>query len=82
MSEIRKQVMAQIITFMQAAEKRGVDPYAATEAAFPSIPTEVVALAYVELGERKTEAWWESIEKTIDGELVERALTAPRVGGR
>ncbi len=75
-SVTRQQVMAHIISFMAEAEQRGLDPWKAAEHAFPSIPGDVVAAAWVELDARKTEAWWQAVEKTIDGELIDRAITS------
>jgi hypothetical protein len=56
------------------AESSGLDPVKAAQAEFTCTPTEVIYGAWLELESRKTEAWWQSIEKTIDGEIVRAAL--------
>ena len=77
MSDVRKQVMAQIVAFMARAEAGGMDPYRAAKHAFPGTPASVLGEACAELDHEHTEAWWQSIEKTIDGEVITRALAMP-----
>lgn len=60
---------------MRDGDYRGVDPWRAAETAFPGTPTDVIAAAWVDYEDRKTEAWWQQVEKTIDGEIIRRALT-------
>lgn len=75
-SEIRKEVMAHIIDFMTEAEQAGRDPYKAAKEAFPGTPDLVLTEAWMELDDRHVEAWWQSIEKTIDGEIITKALAS------
>lgn len=79
MSDIRRQIEAQIISVMEEAEKQGRDALAAAAQAFPGTPEMVLILAAAELDCRRVEAWWQSMEKTIDGEIVRRALAAPHL---
>lgn len=74
--EIKKAVLAQIIEVMDQADKAGVDTWQAAERAFPGTPTDVIAEAWVEFDNAKTEAWWRQVEQTIDGEVVKRAMLA------
>lgn len=74
MSTTRKQVMAQIITVMAEAKARGEDPYRAAERAFPGTPGIVLCEAEDELDHQRTEAWWRTIERTIDGEVIRNAI--------
>lgn len=79
-SDIRKQVLAQIIDVMASADAVGQDTVKAAEFAFPGTPSDVIYAAWVEFESAKTEAWWQTIERTIDSEVIRRAL-APSDGG-
>jgi hypothetical protein len=78
---IREQVMAQIIAAMVEAEENGRDAINAARATFPGTPDGVLYEARAEMDLQQEEAWWQSIEKTIDGEVIRRALGAPEDGG-
>jgi hypothetical protein len=71
-SEIRKQVLERIIEVLRDAEDQG--GISAAAAAFPGTPETVLWEAWCELDYRRTQAWWQAVEKTIDGELVRRAI--------
>jgi hypothetical protein len=81
MSNVRKEVQAHIRKFI--ADRRagmpdgakGLGEFEAVEAAYPGIPYMEVILAQADVDAAEQEAWWQSIEKTIDGEVIERALT-------
>ncbi|WP_020187821.1 hypothetical protein [Methylopila sp. 73B] len=75
--ETKRAVLAQIITVMEAADAQGVDPWMAAEGVYPTVPTDVIAEAWCQFEAAKTDAWWRSMEQTIDGEIVKRALKAP-----
>ncbi len=81
MSDVRKQVMAEIVNFMRDARARGDDAYKAAERNFPGIPSEVVVDAWLTLNDEETEAWWQSVEKTIEVEIIKNALAAPKKDG-
>ena len=74
-SQTRHEVMAEIIKTGRAARNRGADPWKAIEAAYPGIPSDVVADAWVQIEGDATEAWWQTVERTIDGEIIRNALT-------
>lgn len=73
-SEIRRQVMARIIEVGAAASAAGDDPWAAMQTAFPGLPVSVLAEAWVDVDAAETERWWNSVETTIDADLVKRAI--------
>jgi hypothetical protein len=74
--DIRLEVKAQIADTFRAAEAQGNSGWAAVESAFPGIPAEVVAEAWLIVSDEDTAAWWSSVERTIDGELVRTAVAA------
>lgn len=76
-ADIRAEVIETIIDVMVEADAAGHDPWKAAQARWPSTPVDVIATAWVTFGDRKTEAWWQSIERTIDGEVIKRALDKP-----
>lgn len=78
--EIRRQAMASIIEAMAEAEAQGQDAFAAGRRMFSEVPIEIIAEASVEIDARKVEAWWQSVEKTIDGEIIRRAIGGPAEG--
>ncbi|MDF2809894.1 MAG: hypothetical protein K0S56_925 [Microvirga sp.] len=80
-AEIRKQVLAQIIAVMADADEQGRDTVEAAKAAFPGTPEDVIWSAWVEFDNAKTEAWWQQVERTIDGEIIRRALSSRGEGG-
>ncbi len=77
MSDVRKQVMAQIISVMAEAEARGDNGFAAASQAFPGTPKSVLIEASVEVEDARTEAWWRTPERTIDGEVIRYAIAGP-----
>ena len=70
----RKEAMAEIIDTYRTAHARGGDGWRAVETAYPGIPTDVVAAAMVEAESEATEAWWQKVERQIDGEIIRNAL--------
>lgn len=74
MTGTREQVMAHIVGIYRDAQSQGGDGWKAVEAACPGIPAEVVAEAMVIVEGENVEAWWQPVEKTIDGEVISRAL--------
>ena len=73
-NQIRNEVMVEIISVMATATDHGEDGWRAVEAAFPSVPPDVVAEAWVEVTSRQTENWWQTVERTINGEIIRNAL--------
>lgn len=73
-TNIRKQVEAAIIATMAEAEKAGRCPLATAEATYPGTPAMVLGGCYAELQMAQEDAWWEAVERTIDGELIRNAV--------
>lgn len=76
--EIREQVIAQIAQVMAEGEALGRDPMAYAHEKFPGTPTMVMADAWVKFDDQREGAWWDAVEKTIDGEIIRRAIAAPK----
>ncbi|TXN07385.1 hypothetical protein FV222_02470 [Methylobacterium sp. WL103] len=74
-SNIRQQVLTQIIATMEHAIANVCDPMEAGARAFPGTPFEVLCRAELEVEDRRTEAWWRTIERTIDVGGIEPAIT-------
>jgi len=72
--EIREQVIAQIAQVMAEGEAIGHDPMAYAEEKFPGTPMLVMADAWSRFDDAKEQKWWDSVEKTIDGEIIRRAI--------
>lgn len=72
--EIRDQVREQIIDVMVATELDGDDAMDAARRAFPTVPIDPILDAWVEFEHRKTEEWWDKVEKTIDAEIIRKAI--------
>ena len=73
-SQTRTEVMAEVIKTGRSARQRGGDPWKAIETAYPGIPADVVAEAWLQVEDEATEAWWSTVERTIDGEIIRNAL--------
>ncbi|WP_029074473.1 hypothetical protein [Kaistia adipata] len=78
---IRAQVMDEIMTTIRTAEDAGQDGYAEARRVYPAVPTSVIAEAWARVGHDRDEAWWASVERTIEGEIIQRAISAPSKGG-
>ena len=78
MNDVRAQVQEQIIDVIRGAEDQGLDGIRAAQRAFPDTPEMVIILASAELESRRTEAWWQQVERTIDGEIIRNALKGPK----
>lgn len=77
---IREQVLEQIIDVMVAAKAQGRRHMQAARETFPSTPDIVLFEAETAMEMREVEGWWRQIERTIDGEVIRRALAA-QTGG-
>ncbi|MGU3326104.1 hypothetical protein ACLBXB_04125 [Methylobacterium mesophilicum] len=71
---VRDQVKAAIISTMAEAERDRRCPLAAAEAAFPGVPMVVLGACYGEMLADEEDAWWQQIERTIDGEVIRNAV--------
>ena len=75
-ASIRKQVLAAIVACMSDAMSQGRDPWLAAKAEFPGTPSGVLGEAYCEAANAQDEAWWQTIERTIDGEVIRNAIAS------
>ncbi|MFD6316889.1 hypothetical protein [Methylorubrum thiocyanatum] len=71
---LRDQVRAEILTVMAAAQEEGRDPCRAARQAFPGVPDGVVWELSADLLGLEEEAWWQQVERTIDGEVIRNAV--------
>tara|TARA_R110000803_G_scaffold96261_1_gene164371 strand:- start:798 stop:1040 length:243 start_codon:yes stop_codon:yes gene_type:complete len=71
---IRKEVMAHFVEIAENAEKSGADGLVTLQKQFPDVPVSILAEASVEATMNADEAWWQQIEKTIDVEMMKKAL--------
>ena len=72
--DIRRQVLAAMIEVGAAAEAAGKDAYKAIKATFPGTPDGVAIMACVEIDSAAEERWWQSVERTVDIEIAQRAI--------
>lgn len=72
--ETKAAVLAAMTSIGREAKAQGDDAWTAIAKAVPDAPSDVVAEAYLALEDEASAAWWEQVEKTIDGELVRHAL--------
>ncbi|WP_156420081.1 hypothetical protein [Aureimonas sp. N4] len=76
MTDMRKQIMAEMTKVAAEAIARGENGLQAVQSAFPGVPLIVAVEAEMDADNAKTEAWWQTIERTIDGELVRRGIAS------
>lgn len=81
-SDTRRQVKAEIIQEMAAAHAAGEsDVVEAARRAFPGIPDMVLWGCWSEFEDQQTEAWWQRVERTIDGEVIRNAVATVGASG-
>lgn len=76
--EIREQVVAQVIEVIKQARDNGEDDMKAVSRTFPGLPEQVYWQAWSDLEDAELNAWWDTVEKTIDGEIIKNAITGPK----
>lgn len=82
MSTTRQQVKASIIACIADAQAWGLgDGVHAARLAFPGTPESVLWECWAELDGDQVEAWWQSVERTIDGEIIRNAVAAAETKG-
>ena len=74
--QLEKEVEAAVIEVMLKARAEGRNEEAAVKQAFPGVPGTVIVGAEMELMHREENAWWETLERTIDVEVLHRAIAA------
>ncbi|KZB99377.1 hypothetical protein AU375_04453 [Methylobacterium radiotolerans] len=78
-SSIRRQVRAEIIRTIAEAQAAGFgDGVAAAREAFPGVPEAILWECWTDLDQDHQEAWWQRVERTIDGEVIRNAVAAVR----
>ncbi|GGF82142.1 hypothetical protein GCM10007301_47820 [Azorhizobium oxalatiphilum] len=73
--EIKAQIWKQVLGVMRDAQAAGLHPFSEAQRAFPEVPGYILAQIEVDLWDEEENAWWEGIEKTIDAEVIRKALT-------
>ncbi|MET4636561.1 hypothetical protein [Kaistia defluvii] len=79
--DVRAQVMNEIMTTVRLAEESGLDGYAEARRVYPAVPTGVISEAWARFDLARDEAWWLQAERTIEGEIIQRAIAAKPEGG-
>ncbi|MFC5556484.1 hypothetical protein [Methylobacterium iners] len=74
MSNVRQQVRAAIVACMSNAIAEGRDPWGAARAEFPGTPMGVLGEAFGDAMNAEEEAWWQTVERTIDVEVIRSAI--------
>jgi hypothetical protein len=77
---IREQVIAALVETYAQAKAQGLDGWRAVQTAFPGKPPEVIAEAMLAAEDEATAAWWASVERTIDAQIIGKAIVV--AGGR
>ena len=73
--ETKAAVLTELAEQARIAKKRGQNAYSLLRVQNPDVPESIIAEAWTQMESDEEEAWWDSIEKTIDGELVKRAIS-------
>ena len=75
MSSIREEVLARIVAVVRVAHESGLDGVAVARATFPGTPDAVLWEAWATVDSQLIEGWWQSVEKTIDAEIIKLAIS-------
>lgn len=73
-TETKAAVLNSLANIGKGAKREGKDAWAAIAKAVPGTPSVVIAEAYLAVENEEEAAWWDQVEKTIDGEVVRAAL--------
>lgn len=71
--DTRQQIKAEVIKVMDDAENSGRDPMTAARKSFPDFPEAALWECWAEWDTYRLEAWWQSMEKIVDAEVVKSA---------
>ena len=74
MSSVCDQVMAALVETGRTCRDAGLDVLKGLERAYPGTPMDVLVEAWMKVDDEATEAWWQQVERTIDGEVITRAI--------
>lgn len=72
--ETKAAVLSALAEVGREARSKGLDPWQSIADAVPDAPSDVVAEAWLAVEDEASAAWWEKVEKTIDGEIVRRSI--------
>lgn len=76
--QLERELLATMCRHLKEAKAGGsINLHDELEKAFPDVPDLVRFEAVVEFESEEVEAWWETLEKTIDGEILRRAIAKP-----
>lgn len=73
MSTIRQQIKVAVISVMEDAESVGKDPITEARRCFPDFPEAALWECWADWDYGRLEAWWQSMEKTIDAGAANKA---------
>jgi hypothetical protein len=79
-ARIRLEVTAAIKDVIRDAVRQGLDGLVAARRAFPGTPEQVLAGAWWEVEEELAEQWWTTVERTIDAEIIRKAIASAAPG--
>ncbi|NVM41945.1 hypothetical protein HWX16_16580 [Ochrobactrum intermedium] len=74
--ETKEAVINEVAKVAYQAIKSGRDPHKVVREKFPDIPDMVHIDGIVRAEMQAEDEWWEKVEKTIDGEIVRRAIAS------
>jgi hypothetical protein len=66
--------LGEIVRVIEEAENHGLNGRQAAREMFPTAPDIVITEAWLEWEYAQTEAWWQSVERTIEGQVLRRAI--------
>ena len=78
--QLKKEVLAAVCLHLRTAKAEGKDHWREVEEAFPDLPQSFRIEACLEIDDEADEAWWDQLEKTIDGEVLRKAIGGPEAG--
>lgn len=70
----REEVMAELVAIAREGMALGASAPSYLMEKFPDLPEVVATEAWMRAEAADVEAWWRSVERTIDGEIIRRAL--------
>lgn len=71
---MREQVILRMADVASEAISQGQDGFTAIERAFPGTPIEIITQAWLKATDAETEAWWQSVERTIEAAVIDNAV--------
>ncbi|MAU97247.1 MAG: hypothetical protein CMP81_15410 [Fulvimarina sp.] len=72
MNQTRKEIMAELVRMAKEATARGESAFAFL--CNKGVPVSIAEEAEWEAGRGEEEAWWQRMERTIEGEVVRKAI--------